>query len=90
VVAASVVAAVSILVLVIVMLSWSRRFLPKAKAGATHSGVNIIANHPLISYEELFRVTNNFDQANLTSGLVALVWSTKLYYMMEHQWPSKY
>ncbi|XP_066393582.1 putative receptor-like protein kinase At3g47110 [Miscanthus floridulus] len=80
VVAASVVAAVSILVLVIVMLSWSWRFLPKAKAGATHSGVNIIANHPLISYEELFRVTNNFDQANLIGvGSFGLVYKAVLH-----------
>ena len=66
VVAASV-ATFSILVLMIlVTLSWSKRYSANAKIQPTSGGINVRANnHPLISYKELCRVTNNFDQANL-------------------------
>ncbi|CAL4988631.1 unnamed protein product [Urochloa decumbens] len=61
VVAAASAATISILIFIFVILS--RRYLARAKTRAIHSIIKV--NHPLISYEELWRVTNNFDQRNL-------------------------
>ncbi|RCV37831.1 hypothetical protein SETIT_8G093700v2 [Setaria italica] len=54
--------AISILILIFVFFL-SRRYLVSAKTRAQDSIIKV--NHPLISYEELWRVTNNFDQRNL-------------------------
>ena len=81
VVAASV-ATFSILVLMIlVTLSWSKRYSANAKIQPTSGGINVRANnHPLISYKELCRVTNNFDQANLIGfGSFGLVYKATLH-----------
>ncbi|OEL35701.1 putative LRR receptor-like serine/threonine-protein kinase [Dichanthelium oligosanthes] len=62
VVAATSTAAISIIILIFVMFV-SRRYL--ASENTRTIGSTIKVNHPLISYEELWRVTNNFDQRNL-------------------------
>ncbi|OEL15433.1 putative LRR receptor-like serine/threonine-protein kinase [Dichanthelium oligosanthes] len=61
-VAAALAAAIAILVLILVMFL-SRSHLANAKIRATSSLTS--GNYPLISYEELCRMTNNFDQTNL-------------------------
>ncbi|KAJ1288816.1 hypothetical protein BS78_02G117200 [Paspalum vaginatum] len=62
-VASSSAAAISMLILIFIMFYY-RRHLANAKTGAIGS-INVRANHPLISYEELSRVTNNFDHINI-------------------------
>ncbi|KAL6861457.1 hypothetical protein ACP4OV_017157 [Aristida adscensionis] len=55
-------AAISIIILGIILFLYKRHLLNAKTIPITSL---IKTNHPLISYEELYRVTNNFDVANL-------------------------
>lgn len=77
VVAAASATVIFILLLIFAMVC-SRRYLANAKTRVI-SSINIKVNHPLISYEELSRVTNNFDQTNLIgTGSFGLVYKAVL------------